>query len=84
MRFVPSGSLSASGLVCFLSGGTEQLRACLEQDAEPQLMEPDKCSGWQWVHWLDVPKPVFAPLQQLLRSVYSPLHGDGVSGLLVR
>ena len=61
-----------------------KLRGCLEQDAEPQLLEPDKCIGWQWVQWPDVPEPVFAPLQQLLQSVYSPMHGGGVSGLLAQ
>ncbi|KAJ9430141.1 8-oxo-dGTP diphosphatase [Candidatus Pantoea symbiotica] len=35
------------------------------QDAigEPQLMEPEKCHGWQWFAPEDLPQPLFAPLR---------------------
>ena len=42
------------------------------QDEEPQLREPAKCEGWQWCSWPDVPRPVFGPLELLLRSNYEP------------
>lgn len=30
--------------------------------------EPDKCDGWFWVKWPEVPEPAFMPLQQLKHS----------------
>ncbi|MBK0122389.1 NUDIX domain-containing protein [Pantoea sp. S61] len=30
---------------------------------EPQLMEPEKCEGWQWFAPEALPQPLFAPLQ---------------------
>lgn len=30
---------------------------------EPQLMEPEKCEGWQWFAPESLPQPLFAPLQ---------------------
>ncbi|CAM6088375.1 unnamed protein product [Calypogeia fissa] len=35
---------------------------------EPQNLEPDKCEGWAWVEWPNVPQPVFRPLQSLIDS----------------
>lgn len=34
---------------------------------EPQLCEPDKCSGWQWFAPDALPGPLFIPLQNLLQ-----------------
>lgn len=48
------------------------LQAQAPADEEPQRMEPDKCSGWQWYSWEDIPRPVFAPLQKLIDSGYRP------------
>ena len=44
------------------------------QDAEPQVLEPDKCVGWEWAPWDSVPQPVFLPLQLLLDSAYDPFR----------
>ncbi|ORM65268.1 DNA mismatch repair protein MutT [Pantoea rodasii] len=30
---------------------------------EPQLLEPDKCEGWQWFAPEALPEPLFAPLR---------------------
>ncbi len=31
-------------------------------------MEPDKCEGWQWADWNDIPRPAFQGLHQLLEA----------------
>ncbi|EAQ66902.1 MutT/nudix family protein [Marinomonas sp. MED121] len=32
---------------------------------ELKLNEPDKCLGWQWFDWQDLPKPLFTSLVNL-------------------
>ena len=34
-----------------------------ESQGEPQLMEPEKCEGWQWFEPNALPQPLFAPLR---------------------
>lgn len=36
------------------------------QDTVARNMEPEKCAGWDWVAWSDVPPPVFLPLHLLI------------------
>ena len=57
-----------------LTGPQTPLTVCIDiQDAEPQNLEPDKCSGWQWVQWpSEVPRPAFQGLHQLLKAGYDP------------
>jgi len=31
----------------------------------PTVMEPNKCKGWAWFDWADLPTPLFAPLRNL-------------------
>lgn len=31
-------------------------------EGEVQLLEPNKCEGWQWFSWNELPQPLFAPL----------------------
>jgi 8-oxo-dGTP diphosphatase len=38
----------------------------------PQILEPNKCSSWQWFRWSDLPDPLFPPLASLVRSGYVP------------
>lgn len=35
-------------------------------EGELQLLEPNKCEGWQWFSWDELPQPLFAPLASFL------------------
>ncbi|MCX6781821.1 MAG: NUDIX hydrolase [Candidatus Magasanikbacteria bacterium] len=39
---------------------------------EIKIMEPDKCEKWEWFEWGDLPRPLFLPIQNLLRDNYNP------------
>ena len=39
---------------------------------EPEVIEADKCLGWHWCDWKELPKPLFQPLQTLLDSGFVP------------
>jgi 8-oxo-dGTP diphosphatase len=41
---------------------------------EPKLLEPDKCSGWHWFDWGNLPRPLFRSLESLLAMGFSPLE----------
>ena len=38
-------------------------------EGEPQLTEPDKCEGWQWVAWDELPLPLFEPIPSLIEKM---------------
>lgn len=40
-----------------------------------ELREPDKCEGWAWFAWSDLPGPLFLPICNLLASGYVPALG---------
>lgn len=40
---------------------------------EPANMEPHKCEGWAWFPWSALPSPLFAPVQSLVASGFSPV-----------
>jgi len=40
-----------------------------EFEGEPRLLEPDKCEGWNWYAWDNLPYPLFQPLTSLIESV---------------
>lgn len=40
---------------------------------EPKVMEPDRHETWNWFEWDDIPKPMFLPIENLIRQGYKPL-----------
>lgn len=36
---------------------------------EPQLLEPQKCGGWEWFAWNALPFPLFRTVQSLITKV---------------
>jgi 8-oxo-dGTP diphosphatase len=42
------------------------------ESGEPQIMEPDKCAGWEWFEWNNLPQPLFVPLENLLKARHNP------------
>ncbi|MFO7169011.1 MAG: NUDIX hydrolase [Chloroflexota bacterium] len=41
-------------------------------EGEPQAREPEKCDGWAWFGWGELPQPLFLPIQNLLAQGFSP------------
>jgi len=39
---------------------------------EPKVMEPDKCAGWEWFEWGQLPTPLFLPFVNLLKTDFRP------------
>jgi 8-oxo-dGTP diphosphatase len=39
---------------------------------EPENREPEKCAGWDWFRWDELPEPLFAPLQSLRSLGFTP------------
>ncbi|MEK7680606.1 MAG: NUDIX hydrolase [Patescibacteria group bacterium] len=40
---------------------------------EVKTMEPEKCEGWDWFDWNNLPQPLFLPTQNLLKQNFNPL-----------
>lgn len=40
-----------------------------EFEGEPQLLEPQKCEGWDWYLWDELPMPLFPSLSSLIKSI---------------
>ncbi|BBN14551.1 8-oxo-dGTP diphosphatase [Marchantia polymorpha subsp. ruderalis] len=40
--------------------------------AQPRTLEPDRCDGWHWIEWPNVPDPIFKPLEELIAMKYDP------------
>ncbi|MGL1935034.1 MAG: NUDIX hydrolase [Fibrobacterales bacterium] len=38
---------------------------------EPETREPNKCTGWHWFSWNNLPRPLFAPLESLITQGYT-------------
>lgn len=45
---------------------------------EPQLLEPDKCEGWAWFPWNNLPQPLFLPIQNLFKQGFRPLSDNSI------
>jgi 8-oxo-dGTP diphosphatase len=41
-------------------------------DGEPQLLEPEKCEGWDWYRWDDLPQPLFTAAANLIDTGWRP------------
>ena len=39
---------------------------------EPRILEPEKCSQWQWFRWSELPQPLFQPLATIQDAGYAP------------
>ncbi|XVE91358.1 hypothetical protein REPUB_Repub01dG0002700 [Reevesia pubescens] len=49
------------------------LRALLaDTDQIPQNLEPNKCDGWDWYGWDNLPQPLFWPLEKMVRDGFNP------------
>ena len=45
---------------------------------EPRICEPDKCEGWEWHDWDEMPSPRFLPIDNLIDSGFS-IGDDGLT-----
>lgn len=36
---------------------------------EPKVLEPHKCENWEWFEWDNLPQPLFATIQTLVKNV---------------
>lgn len=43
------------------------------REGEPELREPEKCEGWEWRGWSELPETLFLPLRSLKERGYTPL-----------
>lgn len=48
--------------------------ADLDDSAAIQVMEPEKCERWEWFAWEDLPRPLFLPIENLLKNSYHPFN----------
>jgi 8-oxo-dGTP diphosphatase len=40
---------------------------------EVKTIEPHKFERWEWFEWDKLPKPLFVPIQNLIKENYNPL-----------
>jgi 8-oxo-dGTP diphosphatase len=38
-------------------------------EGEPELTEPDKCEGWEWFDWDNLPSPIFSTIPLLIKKM---------------
>ncbi|XP_016548480.2 uncharacterized protein LOC107848275 isoform X1 [Capsicum annuum] len=49
------------------------VRAVLaDVNQKPETLEPEKCAGWDWYEWNNLPKPLFGPLEDMVQSGFNP------------
>ncbi len=41
---------------------------------EPRIMEPNKCTEFGWFEWDNLPRPLFIPLENLLKENFDPFE----------
>jgi len=39
---------------------------------EIEAREPERCEQWRWFEWNDLPRPLFLPIQNLLKTGFDP------------
>lgn len=42
------------------------------ESGEPEILEPEKCEGWEWFGWDELPKPQFLPIVHILEKGFNP------------
>ena len=42
---------------------------------EPQVLEPNKCEGWDWYDWDNLPTPLFLTTMKLKKQGYNLIDG---------
>jgi len=42
------------------------------EPGEPRTLEPEKCEGWAWFKWSELPENLFLPLRNLLKQGFVP------------
>jgi 8-oxo-dGTP diphosphatase len=52
---------------------------CEAPAGEPQLVEPEKCDGWEWYDLDDLPQPLFIVTQRMIESLRSGVAINSVS-----
>ena len=45
---------------------------CSADGTEPKIMELEKCDGWSWFDWENLPEPLFLPIRNLLKQGFVP------------
>lgn len=40
---------------------------------EPEVQEPDKCEGWEWFSWDNLPEPLFLPISNVIKQGFNPI-----------
>ena len=48
--------------------------AQLPPDQEAMNMEPERCEGWEWFPWDELPEPLMLGIQQVVDSGLSPFR----------
>jgi 8-oxo-dGTP diphosphatase len=52
---------------------------CEAPIGEPQLMEPEKCDGWDWYDLDDLPRPLFIVTRRMIESLRSGVPLNSLS-----
>lgn len=45
------------------------------KSGDPVVREPDRCRKWRWVDWTSLPRPLFSPVEKLLKQSHTPFPG---------
>jgi 8-oxo-dGTP diphosphatase len=45
---------------------------CDYASGELRTMEPEKCEEWRWFGWDELPRPLFVPCENLLKTGFTP------------